>query len=446
MTIKDLRATHPTFTYQSFDIDQAGDMLKCTFHFHLEPNIDFAPTIEIPLPNQVDQTHIQGLVFNLGLVEAISYWKATCSPKLIVEAGQLNTEQQDFWQHLFLHGLGEFYYVNQIDFTPEDFLTITCTDSAPSFPKTPDIEAAGDLVMVGGGKDSVVSMELLRDMPQPKQVLLVNPTIAATQTTTAAGYTNPIVVKRTLDPKLLELNQQGYLNGHTPFSALLAFLGTLVGYVHEHQHLIASNEASANEPSLTYKGLDINHQYSKSYNFETKFRAYASEHLTDAPEYFSLLRPLDELTIAKLFAQNQHYDQIFSSCNVARNDGWCGACPKCAFVYLMMSAVMEPSRIQTIFGKDLFDIPEIQTHIRALVTPGQDKPLDCIGTEAESQQAVHDTIAIYQAHHMTVPSFLTNLANKIPQTNEIPQASRSTYHHVPSEYVTLIKKVVAEKS
>src|SRR5581483_11987786 len=167
------------------------------------------------------------------------------------------------------------------------------------------------LVLTSGGKDSAVTLELLRQAGIDFDCLLLNPTPAALAIARQAGCGRTFIVRRSIDPKLLELNAAGYLNGHTPFSALLAFLGVTVATLNGYRRVIVSNERSAEEPGIEYLGYAINHQYSKTFEFETKFRDYCARHLRVGVEYFSLLRPLYELQIAKIFSRHPQYFPLF---------------------------------------------------------------------------------------------------------------------------------------
>lgn len=373
MNIHELRAKHPRFIYKSFEINSN----KIRFLFLLEPDIVFTP--EITLPEKI--TANEWLVFNLGMVEAISYWKAACPPELVVEAGSLTAEQISWWHDLFINGLGEFFYKNQVDFTTPDFLTISSPSRTSRTSRTFNTSYNGDLILASGGKDSAVTLELTKSMPQRKVAMLLNPTPAALKIVETAGYKS-IIVKRTIDATLLELNHQGYLNGHTPFSAYLAFLGTLVASIHGFKHVVASNESSASEGNIEYLGKIINHQYSKSFEFEKKFREYEN------PNYFSFLRPLSELQVAGLFAKMQKYHKVFASCNELLGNGWCGKCAKCAFVYLILSPFLSTQKMIKIFGSDFFEKQELQRHFLDLTGAGKLKPFECVGTPEEAQGAI----------------------------------------------------------
>ena len=503
MTISQLRRKHPRLIYQDFEVKPDGKNLRISFSFLLEPDIVFTPEIIIPVINQESPRRgeetpaIKNLAFHLGLVEAISYWKAACPPELIVAAGYLSPDQIGWWRNLFIHGLGEFFFRNQVDFTASDFLTIRSTQGSNlcSLQRLDlDGELSGDLILAGGGKDSIVTMETLKTIPGRQNALFLNsnqesPSFAR-RLLAKAGFPNPIVVDRKIDPKLLQLNKQGYLNGHTPFSAYLGFLGVLVAYLHGFKHLISSNELSAGEASLIYKSMEINHQYSKSFAFEKSFREYCSKYLftnqespgdarrllnhTAGVNYFSFLRPLYELQIAKMFSSfagarsfdspakggiaqdDENYDAVFVSCNVGRGKFWCGRCPKCAFSYLSLFPFMPDARLKKIFGSDLFENPEIQNNILDLVGLGKYKPFDCVGTKDESVLAV--ALAIKKTKNQKPKTknqqeFLISLEQKL-NLNDQESVKKlegrimenwSDQNFLPSEYSTILNRRLLAK-
>lgn len=381
MVADTLRKKHPEFVYQGYEYEIKRGRLKIKFHFKVAPDIDFSPALEIPLENA--EVEIDNFVFHLGLIELISYWKATCSPKIIIKAGKLSGEQILWWKNLYINGLGEFFYHNKINFKHGKFFEIL--SEGRSYSRSSRNKVAGDLVLIGGGKDSAVTAHALRG----GSALLLNPTPAAIKVANLAGFDEQIIVKRVIDERLLQLNKQGYLNGHTPFSAYLSFLSLLVAQIYGFKNIIVSNETSAGEANLEYLGLKVNHQYSKSYDYERRFRQYVDRYLSKHTNYFSFLRPLGELQIAALFSKTQKYDRAFNSCNAGRGKYWCGECAKCAFVYLVFAGLMEETRLRTIFGKrDFFENKKIRQFIKDLTGEGAHKPLDCVGSEEESRMAV----------------------------------------------------------
>jgi len=452
--LQELREKHPRFIYESFQTDRQDNKLRVRFRFILEPNIVFCPEVILPLHQSLNYKDLGNFAFHLGLIEMVSYWKAACPKEVRVEAGQLTKEQINWWHDLFIHGLGDFFYHNNIDFTPINFLQIKSNSNRELYaPIQKSINNSGDLILVGGGKDSTVTMELLKGMPGRKRCLILNPTRAALESVQIVGYPEPLVVERTIDQNLLKLNQLGYLNGHTPFSAYLAFLGAFVGTLHECKNIIVSNDHSTDEGNVLFHDLEINHQYSKSFRFEKLFREYSARYLTSQVQYFSFLRPLYEIQVSQLFVSYPEHHFSFRSCNVGqKEDRWCGECAKCVFVYISLFPFLSPERMKEIFGKDYYLKPKIEPVIRALVGLKEPKPFECIGTKEESILAVALAIRRYKDLGGKIPSMLVSLGKelglddtKTVQLLEDKIKKRwNSEHFLPEEYVKLLKAALVK--
>lgn len=462
MTLEQLRLQHPRLVYKKYLITQAAKEITVTYEFLLEPNVVFRPTVTIPRPltpersdggqayaGNVDEEFLAPYAFNLGMVEALSYWKLSCPRELVIEAGELDAEQIRFWYDLFIHGLGEFYYRNQIDFTQENFFSITSVPSLDLRHTRPDIRTNGDLVLVGGGKDSAVTLGMMKNSGRTLQTMVLNPTQAALDIIREALLPAPLVIRRVIDPKLLELNRLGYLNGHTPFSAYLAFLGVLVASLYGNENVIVSNEKSANEGNVSYLGMEVNHQYSKSFRFETMFRQYCASVFEDAASYFSMLRPLNDVQIAMVFATYPQFFTTFRSCNVGSKTGvWCGACAKCAFTYLTLSPFLPEEQMRVSFGADVFANPLIIEHIRALVGLTPVKPFECVGTRDEAKLAVVLTVGKYLKDGREVPEGLLKIKSDLHVSREdvvelrhIVLDNWGDTYNVPPEHLSLLRSV-----
>lgn len=405
MTVRELRAKHLRLIFDGFKIQRSRGNLAIRFYITLEPNTIFLSTLTLPFGEQMSEEAISPFAFHLGLMECISYWKAACPAEFLVKAGSLNEEQIAWWHDLFLLGLGEFFYKNNIDFTQKNFLTITATGPEIPSPSVSD-PLRRDLVLVGAGKDSAVALELLKQSGRPTRPLVLNPTRAMLDNIKIAGLSDPIIIERTIDTRLLHLNAEGYLNGHTPFSAYLAFLGIFVAVLHGYEHVIVSNEASASDGNVMFHGVEINHQYSKSFRFETMFRDYVKKYLTNKHAYFSFLRPLNELQISRLFSRFPKYFSSFRSCNVgSKTDSWCGKCPKCAFVYLSLSPFMSSAQLLAIFGTS----PETAKFIQEM-RAGK-KPFECVGTRKEVEQVLagKPDLSFWNPDHFVPEKYLSLL-------------------------------------
>ena len=341
---------------------------------------------------------MNNLVFNLGLIEMFSYWKTTCAPEIVIKAGHLDARQVNWWQDLLIKGLGQFFFENKIDFRSKNFVRIINDEkrAVADFSYQSRLKNRF-LVPLGGGKDSIVTWEIFRKAGREAVCFSLNPSPAVKKIFKIGDCQKPIVVRRALDPKLLELNRQGFLNGHTPFSAYLAFLSVLTAVLFDYKYVAFSNERSANEGNVKYLGRIINHQHSKSFEFEQKFRQYCRKYLVGGVEYFSFLRPLFEIQIAKIFSRclekQPKYSKAFLSCNRAQagptpTGKWCGRCPKCLFVFICLAPFLGGEKTSRIFGKNLLADKKLQPIVKQLTRERGFKPFECVGTARETRAAL----------------------------------------------------------
>ena len=337
------RENYKEFYYNKYVINEDEEAIYLEFEFEIPGLIRFNPTTKI-LKKKMDfksinSNCIKNMVFHIGLIELISYWKSTCSPKIIIKCGHLNEEQIEWWKKTYFYGLAELFYTNNIKTNIKDFVTIECTSKDNNI----EVEAVeentnGYIVPIGGGKDSVVTLETLKWDKSSDYCLIINPKPVTLKCAQIAGFegNNIIEIYRNIDKGIIELNEKGFINGHTPFSAMLAFLSYFVAYMLSKKYIALSNESSANESNVV--GEKINHQYSKSFEFECDFEYYSNKFLKMPVKYFSFLRPLNELQIAKIFSKHEKYHNVFKSCNEGSKEKewkWCCNCAKCLFAYII---------------------------------------------------------------------------------------------------------------
>ena len=385
-----------TFIYDHFKIENKEKSLKISYFFEIPGLKSFEHKIEIPKKNiNIELSFIEDLVFHIGMVEAISYWKCCCPPKMKVLCGYLDNDQREWFKNLYFNGLGEFFFRNHLNPDFATFLTIECFSKKKDYQVS--YEGNGNLIAIGGGKDSCVTLDLLKE-EKDNTCFIINPKKVMLECAKVAHYKEEeiISIQRTLDSSLLKLNEEGYFNGHTPFSAMVAFVSFLAAYLNGKKHIILSNEASANEANVA--NTKINHQYSKSYEFEHAFHLYTKKYFPVDITYFSLLRPLSEYQIGMLFSKIPQYHFVFKSCNPGSKKDpwvWCGECPKCLFVFCLLSPFLYKERLIEIFGEDLFEKKELLDIFEELLGHKDVKPFDCVGTYEEINYAVSKTILNY---------------------------------------------------
>ena len=379
-TFDELREQHPLFIYHSFELNEKA----LTFHFQID-EFHFYPKWEFDhnyMYGHFSQKQLEAVAFSLGMAELVSYWKCACCPTVEVRCGGLSEWQINWWKKLYFNGLGEFFYRNGINTDLESFMTIT----APEPEAIPEAHGAlcGALVPVGGGKDSVVTLEILKKDGTEITPYIINARGATLGCVEAAGIAadKAVCPRRSIDKALLERNAAGWLNGHTPFSAVVAFSSLLHAVLLNKRFIVLSNESSANETYV--EGAEVNHQYSKSTEFEKDFREYCVESFGSCPEYFSLLRPLSEWQIAREFVKYPQYFGVFQSCNLgSKTDSWCCNCAKCLYVYILLAAFLDDEALVKIFGCDMLEKGELSQMLDGLMLDGEDKPFECVGTKDE---------------------------------------------------------------
>ena len=408
------REKYKTFYYNSYSVTEDQQSIYIEYEFEIPELTKFNPSIKIMKKSinfkDINNETAENMIFHIGLIELISYWKCTCSPQVIIKCGKLNEEQIKWWKKLYYYGLGELFFANNIKTTIEEFMNIECTsEKVFNIESSENDENSGYIIPIGGGKDSVVTLETLNLDREKDYCLIINPKAVTLECAKIGGFedNNIIEVHRTIDKNLIELNKQDFINGHTPFSAMLAFVSYFIAYMLSKKYIALSNEHSANESNVV--GEKVNHQYSKSFEFEKDFEDYSKRYLKQPIKYFSFLRPLNELQIAKIFSKLEKYHKVFKSCNVGSKDAewkWCCNCAKCLFAYIILSPYLYKKKLVKIFGEDLFEKEEFLKTFIELIGKGETKPFDCVGTFEEVNFAISKTIENIKKENGKLPYLL----------------------------------------
>jgi hypothetical protein len=383
------------FLYDSYEIDPA--LGQVTFRYsigerHFFEQLTLGPAGDWASP-AVDAA--ARLVF---LLAGVSYFK-TSAPKTI-DLGDLATtaEERKFLKTFYFEGLGEFAYRNDLDLSTLEVVGPDL-EERPRVPYRPVIGTP--LVPFGGGIDSIVTTEAIRDRFPATALFIVSKAGDRFEAIDAPAATTglPVVrAERELDPAVVYSSQLGYLNGHVPVTGIISAMAVLAAVLGKHDAVVMSNEWSASVGNLIIDGRTVNHQWSKSLAFERAFRSIlAATYGTEFFQYFSLLRPYSELWVAKRFAALPKYHRVFRSCNRAfhidrakRLDHWCGTCDKCCFIDLILSPFLEPSELSAIFaGKEPLEDPALEGRFRALLGNWPEaKPFECVGDVDECRAAL----------------------------------------------------------
>ncbi|SCL15327.1 hypothetical protein GA0070616_0696 [Micromonospora nigra] len=434
------------FTFPSYSIDLATG--EAVFDYALtgpDGERRFTEVITLPLPAEPpSDTTVAALgrvLELLHVVAGVSYYKAAAPPRLVLPA-PLGGAATALVSAVYTKGLAEYAYRNALPHVLELTPEVPAGTVAPAAPL--DDADRRPLSAVGGGKDSIVSLEALRRAGFDPVPFSVNPNHVIVSVNEASGL-SALAARRRLDPALFDLNAAGALNGHIPVTAINSLIAVATAVLHGLGPVVMSNERSASDPNLVWNGHEINHQWSKGVEAEGLLRAALAEHAGLTEPYFSLLRSLSELHIARLFAAIDRYDDVVTSCNAAfklrdASERWCRDCPKCRFVFLAMAPFMPRGRIVRIFGGDLLADPTQIPGYRELLGVDGHKPFECVGEVEESVVAL--SLLAEQDEWRDAP-VVRALVGAVPPTAWSAAASSDVFtpggpNHVPAHYAKVL--------
>ncbi|MGO1001650.1 UDP-N-acetyl-alpha-D-muramoyl-L-alanyl-L-glutamate epimerase [Lysobacter sp. CA196] len=413
------------FRFVRCELDAATGVAELVYAFDDGPEL--IETITVPgAPFALAgarATAVERALRLLHLIAGVSYYKAAVPETIRIDSYAIDADTAALLELIYVNGLGEFAYRNGLNLHGK--IRFPVEGQAPSpqpspaggrgsssdvvaeeHPLPPAGEGRGEgkapalglrshaLVAIGGGKDSLVSIEALRTLGVEQTVTWIGGSqlIAACAQRTELPTLN---LGRALAPQLFELNRQGAYNGHIPVTVVNSAIMVLAALLHGVDQVVFSNERSASYGSLIEGTGEVNHQWSKGWACEQAFGDYVQNQVAADLHYYSLLRPLSELAVARQFARTDRYDTHFSSCN--RNfhilgerpaSRWCGVCPKCHFVFLALAPFMPKPRLVGIFGRNLLDDAAQIDGFDALLEYRNHKPFECVGEGRESRAAM----------------------------------------------------------
>jgi UDP-N-acetyl-alpha-D-muramoyl-L-alanyl-L-glutamate epimerase len=325
------------------------------------------------------------LLHHIGLLFSPLHCRLTDIAAVRATSAPLPDDLLDFYEATSVGALAEFRYRFGLD--PRRrlvFRSDALTQLAPARRVSGEDKV---LLLNGGGKDCVVAAELLRSMGVRFAWFTLN-SLPVSERVIAASHTmESYRAKFRTDPQFERHTKYRWFQT-LPHTALISSVALVPAILHNFRFIAIANEYSANFPNRVFRGMEINHQYGKSYEFETRLSEMINRRLVSGVTYFSLLRPFYELRLGALFSRFDQYLEEFVSCNNGLRDGlWCKMCPKCAFVFLVLYPFLNLSQLKRVFGENLFHRQRIRKLILDLVRHGR-KPWECVGTPEESQLAL----------------------------------------------------------
>jgi UDP-N-acetyl-alpha-D-muramoyl-L-alanyl-L-glutamate epimerase len=434
--------TVQTFHYRGHEWDDRSHVLVCRYALD---DLEFAERIEFDAPLPADGRRARRAFRLVYLLAGVSYFKAACPPVVVFDETGCTPAERRLLAAFYVDGLGEFAFRNGLDLRG---VRLDATVAEAPEP-LPPVVAGFPLVPFGGGIDSIVSVEAVRSTHPDARVFVLNqfPAIEASLATTGLDV---VRARRHIDPLLLELNNRGARNGHVPITGILSAIAVAAAALHGANEVVMSNEWSASQGNVEWHGRPVNHQWSKSLDFEQRFRDVVRESLGESFDYFSLLRPLTSLYIAQRFAEHREYFATFRSCNrafhideSARRSTWCGECDKCCFVDLVLSPFVAARDLDDIFGgREPLQQSRLRPQFDTLLgLTGDLKPWECVGDVGECRAAA---LLGAQRDDRAATTMLRELATAAVRAqpslaDDVPDLLRPIGpHHVPPHHAAAL--------
>jgi UDP-N-acetyl-alpha-D-muramoyl-L-alanyl-L-glutamate epimerase len=434
------------FIFEHYRYDPVELSLSLHYRFGGGPSFeeklafDFTPRTLSAAANQV-LDRIFRLIF---LLSGISYYKAFVPQTMICEAFPLDSRTTGFLQEFYEKGLAEFAFKNRLSL--RNHIRFRSEAAFPSLPIALDLPRR-TCVPVGGGKDSIVTIECLKRGGEPIMLFSLGEADPIRECIATAAL--PFIgVRRRLDSALFELNKAGALNGHIPITGIVSAIALAGAVLAGCDAVVMSNEHSASAPNLNIGDVEVNHQFSKSFEFEQAFSEYIHTHVSPSIAYLSLLRPYSEIEIARRFSRYPEYFGIFRSCNAAfrqsrsaRACKWCCDCPKCRFVFLALAPFIAKADLIGIFGCNLLNDESQRAGFAALCGLAEHKPFECVGEVSESAAVMSHLSSHSDWKGDAVVRQLNSAFPSLRQRNlaEFQELFRIRHpHRVPASYLAML--------
>ncbi|MDP3947492.1 MAG: hypothetical protein Q8Q41_02265 [bacterium] len=445
------------FTFGPVSLDAQHSFIRFSYFvdFTDKTRAEYTDVLEFPgvthhqwdrLPAPILSSIFESLSIMLG----INYWKLHCAPLIFIEGFELTEGQAKFWNELYTKGLGEFFYRSGIDFR-----------GLVNFPYNRKVRenkahhllhgSQKVLLLNGGGKDSIVAAETLKERGVSFDLLVVGSTRMQYIVSRLIDK-NTLTVRRRRDPAATIVAKQANVQAGFPTISMFVFIGVLTAMIHEYRYIILGNELSADIGNTTYLGLEINHQWSKSLESETLIQEYISRFISPDIIHFSLLRQFSEIEMVRRFVPYQQYFNAFSSCNMnfflprtilesgrLRHAFWCNRCPKCVFMFACLTAFLPKQVVVDIFGTNLHADPGLIPIYEELLGLKRFKPFECVGTSEEMIVAMNKTRQTGAfASDAALEMFKKAISLQPLQLQEMEQRvlSSSTQETMPKEFAS----------
>lgn len=441
-----------SFTFKDYVISDDRTESHFTYQVVTDSTVfDFKEKLRWPEPLR-NSVSIESLHKSLHLALGMSYYK-TFIPPVIEHRYGLTAPETQFWNSVYINGLGEFLYKNDLDpsvlaqFAPQDGIKSEADRTLELQPKA--------LLGIGGGKDSIVAGEILKDSKIDVQgfVVATKTNTGMANTVTEAMGIDLSVVERTIDPGILTANQEsGAYNGHIPVSMIFALIGSVLAINSNSAYVMVANESSASIPQMQWHNRKVNHQWSKSLEFEILFQNYIHESVALGLHYFSAIRPLSSVGVARLFAQYPQYFEKFTSDNSLlkiiqeerQHPRWSPKSTKSLSSFILLAPWINDEDLIRIFGKNYLEDESLKQMLSDLLGHGEKAVLDCVGTPEELVASLSQMVSYGRYSDKALMKFAVD-EGYLKNATELRKLTELSNNAFPSEISNKLLHTIEKK-
>jgi hypothetical protein len=397
-----------SFTLKDYNYDP---LAKSAHFFYSNDGLDFEEAVIFTeVQNEYNEEALNRALFLAFVLMGTSYYKTSPSQDVVLEKGNLDDWQVEFFNKVYQEGLSQFAFENNLTRKRLANFSSGSVSSAEVKLKSTDVNP---LVLQSGGKDSLLLATLL----STKQTKF-SPWYLSSGSTLPEVLNeldeDVVVAKRVLDVlNLKKAREQGGFNGHVPVTYMVLSISLIQAILLGKDTILAAIGHEGEEPYDFIGDLPVRHQWSKTWQAEKDFAEYVGRYVSKDIKVGSALRKYSELKIAEMFVEQcwVKYSREFSSCNVGNYKqghdnsvlGWCGNCAKCANSFLLFAPFVEPEELIEVFGgENLFSKTSLQETFKGLLgVEGVVKPFECVGEEAELRTAYHMAASNFSKYELS---------------------------------------------
>ena len=355
-------------------------------------NLSFSESVNFPAEVKTSDEVVR-LLDLLAIIAGVSYAKAVAPARVIFPQLDISPSGISLVSQTYNEGMREFAFHNNLPLTTT--FEIADNPRGGNFQRDARSGPGAPLIPFGGGRDSCVVASALTHLHPTLFTIGINPYAQRL----ADQLSLPLLTAtRTIDPLLLKMNEAGAPNGHVPVTAINSLISLVTAELTGHTSVVMANEKSASRPTRIVNGIEVNHQFSKSLQFENELRS-AIDTVGSFVQYVSVLRNCPDSDISRAFATKcSALHPHFMSCNQAmlrddtrRSNGWCCNCPKCRGMFLSLAPFMAPADMTKIFGRDLLDDISQLSGFHELMS-NEMKPFECVADIHEARASMRQLL------------------------------------------------------